>query len=267
MMFRTSMAALLALAVPAPALADTALDKAVADPQRSAEFSSRDASRHPAAELGFFGIKPSDTVVEIWPSGGYWTEILAPYLHDKGKLYEAGPPSDTGREGTDKARAAFQKKLDADPARFGKVTVTEFGKDHFDIAPAGSADLVVTFRNLHNWMPGGYAEAAMAGFFKALKPGGILGIEDHRASTDKPQDPKADDGYVRQDYAIELAKQAGFEFVGSSEIDANPKDTKDWPKGVWTLPPTFELGDQDHEKYAAIGEADNFVLKFRKPVK
>jgi predicted methyltransferase len=267
-MIRYIAAASLLLAATGPALAaDAALDKAVADPRRSAEFSSRDAFRHPVAELEFFGIKPGDTVVEIWPSGGYWTEILAPYLHDKGTLYEAGPPADTGKEGVDKARAKFQSKLDADPARFGKVTVTQFGKDHYDIAPAGSADLVVTFRNLHNWMPGGYAEAAMAGFFKALKPGGILGIEDHRASTDKPQDPTADNGYVRQDYAVELAKQAGFDFVGSSEIDANPKDTKEWPKGVWTLPPTYALGDQDRDKYTAIGEADNFVLKFRKPLK
>ena len=245
--------------------ADAALDKAVADSQRSAEFRARDTYRHPEAELEFFGIKPGDTVVEIWPSGGYWTEILAPYLHDRGRLYEAGMPADTGKEGVDKARATFQSKLDADPARYGKVTVTQFGKDHYEIAPAGSADMVVTFRNLHNWMEGGYAEAAMAGFYKALKPGGILGIEDHRGSDAKPQDPTSPDGYVRQDYTIELAKKAGFEFVGASEIDANPKDTKDWPKGVWTLPPTFALGDQDHAKYAAIGEADNYVLKFRKP--
>ena len=258
----------LALAAATPALAaDPALDKAVADPQRSPEFRARDGARHPAAELKFFGIKPKDTVVEIWPSGGYWTEILGPFLHDGGKLYEAGPPADTGREGTDKARATFQQKLDADPARYGKVIVTQFGKDHYDIAPPGSADLVVTFRNLHNRMPGGYADAAMGAFFKALKPGGVLGIEDHRAPTTSPQDPKAENGYVRQDYAIELAKKAGFVFVGASEIDANPKDTKDWPKGVWTLPPTFALDDQDRAKYAAIGEADNFVLKFRKPAK
>ena len=258
----------LALATASPALAaDPALDKAVADPQRSQEFHDRDGARHPAAELKFFGIKPKDTVVEIWPSGGYWTEILAPYLAKRGKLYTAGLPANTGKPNTDKARETFQQKLDADPARYGKVTVTEFGKDHFDIAPPGSADLVVTFRNLHNWMPGGYADAAMGAFFKALKPGGVLGIEDHRAPTTSPQDPKAENGYVRQDYAIELAKKAGFVFVGASEINANPKDTKDWPKGVWTLPPTFALDDQDRAKYAAIGEADNFVLKFRKPAK
>jgi predicted methyltransferase len=114
-------------------------------------------------------------------------------------------------------------------------------------------------------MESSYAAEALAGCFRALKPGGILGIEDHRGSNDQPQDPQAKSGYVRQDYAINLAKQAGFEFVGSSEVDANSKDTKNWPKGVWTLPPTLELGDQDRAKYVAIGEADNFVLKFRKP--
>jgi predicted methyltransferase len=249
-----------------PALAaDAALDKAIADPQRSADFRARDASRHPAEELEFFGIKPNDTVVEIWPFTGYWTEILAPYLRDQGKLYTANVPGDTGREGTTKMYNTFKEKLEADPTRYGKVTLTEFGKDHYDIAPPGSVDLIVTFRNLHNWMPGGYADEAMAAFFKALKPGGVFGIEDHRGSDATPQDPKASTGYVRQDYAIELAKKAGFEFVGESELNANPKDTKDWPKGVWTLPPSFALGDQDKDKYAAIGEADNFVLKFRKP--
>jgi predicted methyltransferase len=256
----------LVIATVAPAYAaDPALDKAVADPQRSAAFRDRDHYRHPVEELEFFGIKPDSSVVEIWPFGGYWTEILAPYLHDHGKLYAAGLPADTGKEGTDKARAKFQEKLDADPARYSNVTVTQFGKDHYEIAPPGSADFVLTFRNLHNWMPGGYADDAMAAFFKALKPGGIFGIEDHRASTVSPQDPKAESGYVRQDYAIELAKKAGFEFIGASEIDANPKDTKDWAKGVWTLPPELALGNQDRDKYLAIGEADNFVLKFRKP--
>ena len=251
-------------ALPAQA-ADTALDQAVGGPQRSAAFTARDIYRHPVAELEFFGIKPNDTVVEIWPSTGYWTEILAPYLHDKGNFFVAGLPSGTGKEGIEKARAALKAKLDADPKAYGKVTVTEFGKDHYDIAPPGSADMVVTFRNLHNWMAQEFPDQAMASFFKALKPGGVLGIEDHRAPDSIPQDPKAANGYVRQDYTIELAKKAGFEFIGASEINANAKDTKDWPKGVWTLPPTYALGDQDHDKYAAIGEADNYVLKFRKP--
>jgi len=126
-------------------------------------------------------------------------------------------------------------------------------------------DLVLTFRNLHNWMYGGYAEQALAASFKALKPGGILGIEEHRGPTDKPQDPKADNGYVREDYTIALAKKAGFVPDGSSEINANPKDTKDWVDGVWTLPPTLSQGEKDRARYLAVGEADNFVLKFRKP--
>jgi predicted methyltransferase len=256
----------LALVVALPAhAADTALDQAIAGPQRSVAFKARDNFRHPAAELEFFGIKPNDTVVEIWPSAGYWTEILAPYLHDHGTFFVAGLPSGTGKESYDKARAALQAKLDGNPAAYGKTMVTEFGKDHYDIAPPGSVDMVVTFRNLHNWMAQDFPDQAMSAFFKALKPGGVLGIEDHRAPDTKPQDPKAENGYVRQDYTIELAKKAGFEFIGASEINANPKDTKDWPKGVWTLPPTFALGDQDHDKYAAIGEADNYVLKFRKP--
>lgn len=259
-----SAALLLSLVVPAFA-GDPVLEHVVADTGRSADFRDRDTSRHPVEELEFFGVHPDATVVEIWPSTGYWTEILAPYLRDGGQFYVAGLPADTGKEGIDKARARLQQKLDADPARFGKVTVTQFGLDHYDIAPPGSADFVLTFRNLHNWMPGGYAEAAMASFYRALKPGGVFGIEDHRAPDAATQDPKAENGYVRQDYAIALAQQAGFEFLGASEINANPKDTKDYPQGVWTLPPTYRLGDQDREKYTAIGEADNFVLKFRKP--
>jgi predicted methyltransferase len=253
--------------------ADPALQKAIAGPQRSKAFIDRDAARHPLQELEFFGIKPSSAVVEIWPDGGaYWTEILAPYLHDHGTYYAAGIPKPAADDTSDRAKGrtkaidTYAQKRAADPAVYGKVIVTEFGKDHYDIAPPNSADLVVSFRNLHNWMAGGYAEETMAGFFKALKPGGILGLEDHRGRTDVPQDPKAESGYVRQDYAIELAKKAGFEFVEASEVDANPKDTKDWPKGVWTLPPVYAAGEQDKAKYAAIGEADNFVLKFRKPM-
>jgi len=124
---------------------------------------------------------------------------------------------------------------------------------------------VLTFRNLHNWMDGGYVDEALAAIFKALKPGGILGIEDHRGRNDKPQDPKAASGYVREDYAIALAKKAGFVLAAKSEIDANPKDTKDWVDGVWTLPPTLSQGEKDRAKYLAVGEADNFVLKFKKP--
>jgi len=145
------------------------------------------------------------------------------------------------------------------------VKIAEFGKDSYEIVPAGSADLVMTSRNVHNWMGAGIADQAFAAFYKALKPGGILSVEEHRAPADKPQDPKAENGYVREDYTIELAKKAGFKVVEKSEVLANPKDTKDWPKGVWTLPPTLQMGETDRAKYLAIGEADNFLVKFQKP--
>jgi len=245
---------------------DPNLAKYAAGSWRTPAFVARDPARHPVEELTFFGVKPDMTVVEIWPSGGYWTEILAPYLHDHGTYYAAVVPRGAG-ERAEQAVDAFQAKLDANKAIYGNARMSEFGKNASDIAPPGSADLVVTFRNFHNWVGGGWAGPALATFYKALKPGGILGIEDHRGAADKPQDPKAESGYVRQDYTIEMAKKAGFEFVGSSEIDANPKDTKDYAEGVWTLPPDLTLGDKDRAKYVAIGEADNFVLKFRKPMK
>jgi len=257
-----------ALTLPlAPACAsDAALHAALAGPQRTAAHVKRDAVRHPQEELEFFGLRPDMSVVEISPGGGYWTEILAPYLKAAGTYTVAVAPADDP-EAPAPGKDTYRQMLAADQATYGKVQVSELGKGHYAVAPAGSVDLIVTFRNLHNWVGEGYAPAVLEGFYRALKPGGILGIEDHRARTDRPQDPKADDGYVRQDYAIELAKRAGFEFVGSSEINANPRDTKDYPEGVWTLPPTLALKDKDREKYIAIGEADNFVLKFRKPAR
>jgi predicted methyltransferase len=262
-MLLSALAFIVPLAAAAVPSTDPALQDALHNPLRSAGFTARDAARHPAEELAFFGLRPDATVVEIWPGGGYWTEILAPYLHGHGTLYVAVPG------GTDpatmKEAAAFRARLAASPALFRNVKVTELGGGNYAIVPPGSADFVLTFRNIHNWMYEGDADKMFAAFYAALKPGGILGVEEHRGRTDKPQDPKANDGYVRQDYAVNLAKQAGFELVGSSEINANPKDTKDWPQGVWTLPPTFAMGAKDRDKYAAIGEADNFVLKFRKP--
>lgn len=252
-----------ALAAPSRA-ADPRLETALAGSQRNPQFVKRDAVRHPQAELEFFGLRPDATVVEIWPGGGYWTEILAPYLHDRGTYYVAVPPG--GAAGNSARQIeALKQKIATDPAHYGKVILTELGKDHDDIAPAGSVDLVLTFRNYHDWMPAGWEEQALAAFYKALKPGGVLGFEDHRARDDVAQDPAAKSGYVRQDYLIAKAKAAGFELLATSEMNANPKDSKDHPKGVWTLPPTFALGDVDREKYAAIGEGDNMVLKFHKP--
>jgi predicted methyltransferase len=242
---------------------DPALSAALKDAARPERASARDAARHPTEELTFFGLESGQTVVELWPGGGYWTDILGPYLAAHGHLYVALPARGDAEEDTSAAR--WRTRYLGNPSHYGSIVETTLGADHFEIAPAGTADLVLTFRNFHNWMDGGFAPQALTACFRALKPGGILGIEDHRARDDKPQDPKAKNGYVRQDYTIELAKKAGFEFVASSEMNANPRDTTDWPQGVWTLPPTFALGDKDRAHYAAIGEADSYVLKFRKP--
>jgi predicted methyltransferase len=266
-----ALATLLSVApeVSAPATsADLTIASAVENPARSTKFVARDNVRHPLEELAFFGLTPQSSVVEIWPGGGYWTEILAPFLHDHGVYYvplQGKGDSETADADADKLNSLFRNKIEGDKATYDKVLTTALGVGQDEVAPAGSADFVLTFRNLHNWLKDGVAPEAFAAFYRALKPGGVLGIEDHRGQRDTPQDPKATDGYVRQDYAIALAEKAGFTFEGSSEINANPKDTANWPKGVWTLPPTFALGDQDRAKYAAIGEADNFVLKFRKP--
>lgn len=256
--------AIASAAAASAAAPDPALTAAVADPGRTATFVARDKTRHPAEELAFFGINPKMTVVELWPGGGYWTEILAPYLAKGGGTYYVALNAPGAAE-EDKGVERWRSRMAAEKDRLGPIHETTLGPAHFGIAPPASADLIVTFRNLHNWMDGGYAEQALAACFKALKPGGILGIEEHRGSNDKPQDPKAKDGYVRRDYAVALAKKAGLVLVGSSEMDANPKDTKDWVDGVWTLPPTLSQGDKDRDRYLAVGEADNFVLRFQKP--
>jgi len=251
-------------AVAAPAPPDPTLVRAVAGAERTPRFAARDRARHPVEELTFFGVKPEATVIELWPGGGYWTEILAPYLRERGH-YVAGlaPIVPDGEENA--TTQAWQKNVQSKLAYFGTVNTVWFGKDTYEIGAAETADVILTFRNLHNWVGDGYADAALAACFRALKPGGILGIEDHRGRNDKPQDPKVESGYLREDYAIALAEKAGFRLIGKSEINANPRDTKDWVDGVWTLPPTLSQGDRDREKYVAIGEADNFVLKFEKP--
>jgi predicted methyltransferase len=258
MRIRTLVTATLLAALPlSGAVAkDAALAKAVASEHRTPALVERDKARHPQEVLEFAGIKPNMTVVEISPGGGYWTEILGPYLKDKGTYYTAVSA---------RAMENWNKKLADNKANWGDVKVTEFSKDKYDIAPAGSADLVITSRNVHNWMGAGFSEEAFAAFYKALKPGGTLSVEEHRAPADQPQDPKAANGYVREDHTIALAQKTGFKLLAKSEVLANPKDTKDWPKGVWTLPPTLQMGETDRAKYVAIGEADNFLLKFQKP--
>ena len=245
--------------------ADLAKLKAVVNSdQRSAANKARDKYRHPVETLAFFGIRPNMTVVELWPFGGWYTEIIAPYVKDKGTYYAAAmDPTSTDREDTE-YNAELKKLLEAHPDLYGKVKWSVLAKGKYNLAPDGSADLVVTFRNIHNWVWSGDEKEVFAAAFRALKPGGVLGVEEHRAN-----DPKAKPGrgqaYVGEDYAIALIESAGFKLAGRSNINNNPKDTKDYPKGVWTLPPTFAMGDTDRAKYAAIGESDRFTLRFVKP--
>ena len=244
----------------------TALQVIVDGQHRSAEHRARNQYRHPAETLAFFGIRDDMTVVEISPGGGGWyTEILAPYLRENGTLVAGNYDIDSEEKYYQRNSRVFSEKMAADPALYDKVRVAVFDPPHkLEAAPPGSADMVVTFRNFHNWMEDGDAEAALQGMHQMLKPGGTLGVVQHRGNPAVEQDPQADSGYVRQDYLIRLIKAAGFELVVSSEINANPKDTKDHPEGVWTLPPNFDLGEADREKYAAIGESDRMTLKFIK---
>ena len=249
----------------ADALREKQLSAAATADHRSAENQARNASRHPVETLAFFGIQDDMTVVEISPGGGWYTEILAPYLRDNGSLYEANYDADAAEEYYRRNAKKFLEKLAADPEVYDRVVPTVFDPPKkLAAAPPGSADLVLSFRNLHNWMEEGSSAEAFAAMNTILKPGGMLGIVQHRQNSNTPQDPTADSGYVREDYVIALAAAAGFSFAARSNINANPKDTKDHPEGVWTLPPTFELGKTDRDKYASIGESDRMTLKFIK---
>jgi len=244
-----------------------ALSRAIDGKQRSAEHKNRDKYRHPRQTLEFFDVKDDMTVVEIWPGEGWYTEILAPYLKNHGKLYAAHFSADADEPYFRKNLHDFVKKLKTQPKVYGKVELSVLQPPKLmQIAPDGSADRVLTFRNVHNWMKSDQAAAVFNAMYKALKPGGILGVVEHRNSTLKPQDTKALSGYVSEDYVIALARNAGFEFLGKSEINANSKDTKDYPEGVWTLPPALKLKDRDREKYQAIGESDRMTIKFIKPL-
>lgn len=237
---------------------------AVDDSSRSPDNRLRDKYRHPAQTLSFFGVKPDMTVVEIFPSGGWYTEILAPLLASNGHYVGAV----SSGKGTD----SFNAFLAKDPARFGKATVATFdGGQPNTLAPDGTADMVLTFRNIHNLLgspdqPGdGDAPQAFRDWFRALKPGGVLGIEEHRLPENMDVAREKTTGYVKRSTVIRLAMAAGFQLVAASDVNANPKDDHDHPKGVWTLPPTYQLGDVDKAKYAAIGESDRMTLKFVKP--
>jgi predicted methyltransferase len=268
-LFQVAVTILVGLASHLPVVAhatDQALADLIAGPQRSERNLVRDPYRHPAEVLTFFAITPRSVVVEILPgAGGYWTEILAPYLREEGRYIAAIGAAASPSAEVQKDNAAFRAKLAENSALYGKVEITLFDADRFPVAAPGTADFVLTFRNIHNWMADGTADGAFRAFYAALKPGGILGVEEHRGRADQPQDPLAKSGYVREDVAIALAEAAGFKLAGRSEVNANPKDTKDYSVGVWALPPTFRLKDQDRDKYAAIGESDRFILTFVKP--
>ncbi|MBI5617307.1 MAG: class I SAM-dependent methyltransferase [Gammaproteobacteria bacterium] len=244
---------------------DPALAAVLAGPQRSAASKARDVYRHPAGTLAFFGVKPDQTVVEMLPGEGWYTEILAPYLRDRGKLVAVGFPPDSPNEYMRKRRAEYAQKLAADPASYGKVEVRAMSAEQVDLGAPASADVVLNFRNTHNWIRRGQFDSAYKAIYTVLKPGGVLGIEQHRAAPDADPKVAAESGYVPEAWLIKELGRLGFEFAGKSEVNANPKDTRDHPKGVWTLPPSYALGATDHDKYAAIGESDRMTLKFVKP--
>jgi predicted methyltransferase len=247
--------------VPEKSLADV-----IAGDHRSADNRARDAYRHPQETLEFFGIRPDMSVIEIWPATGWYTEILGPYLRNKGRYIAAHWDPVAKQEFIRNGVKAYQEKLAGRPDLYDKVEMAVLAPpEQTGMVPAESVDMVVTFRNIHNWMASGQAETLFAAMYRVLKPGGVLGVVEHRALNDKPQDPKAKSGYVREDYAITLAEKAGFVMEAASEVNANPGDTKDYEGGVWTLPPTLRQGDKDKDKYLAVGESDRFTLRFRKP--
>ena len=239
----------------------TALAAAVAAPARKAENVQRDRYRNPAATLAFFDVRPNSTVVEIVPGGGWYSEIIAPYVINGGGTYYA-VASDRGLNGFRKLAATNAPLYGrARTAIFPVREPTETG------VPAGTADVVVTFRNVHNWMMGDkpYAELAFKQMYAMLKPGGVLGVEEHRLGEQADSARELSSGYVKTSTVRRLAQAAGFRFVASSEVNANKRDTKDYPEGVWTLPPTYTLKDKDRARYATIGESDRMTLKFVKP--
>lgn len=261
-------ALLLATASGAGLTKEDPLARVIAGEHRTADFTERDQWRNPHDTLSFFGLARDMTVVEIWPGGGWYTEILAPYLKETGTFYAAHFPADTDVDFYRESRARYEEKLAADSI-YAEVQLTTFspGTAH-DIAPAGSVDRVFTFRNLHNfYMSGGSAglTAALEAFYDALRPGGVLGVVDHRLPEEAPDSAMEDSGYIKQSLVIELAESAGFVLAGVSEVNANPADEADHPAGVWTLPPTLRLGEEDRDHYKNIGESDRFTLKFRKP--
>ncbi len=255
---------------------DKALAASVAGAWRPAVEVARDKYRHPVDSLSFWGLQPGMTVIDLQPGGGYWTQILAPYAMKTGGRYLAGVADLTNpamTEGGRKGREAFAAKF-ADQKTYGKVELVNFGQKSGPLTAPGTADLVLTSRELHNWAPAGKLDKIMGDAFAALKPGGVFAVEDHRVDN-RPETPGWKDGYISTATVIGAARKSGFVFEADSGVNANPKDTKDYPFGVWTLPPARQSSADgksadaafDHAKYDAIGESDRMTLRFRKPIK
>jgi predicted methyltransferase len=249
------------------------LQWAVAGRWRMGAETARDVWRHPVETLEFFGVKNTDTVVEIYPGGGWYTAILGPWLQAGGGMLYAAHPDPASSPGVAANVAAYIEAFARRPEVYGRIEVTIASPTSPGLAPDGSADVVLTFRNIHNWMAGGYAEKIIADAYRALKPGGVLGVEEHRLPSTRDQDISAATGYVSEAYVIQLAQSAGFVLEGSSEINANPKDNADHPLGVWMLAPNLRApaatdpiaATYNADAYRAIGESDRMTLKFRKP--
>lgn len=254
------------------ALAPASLEGVVAGSWRSEGDKARDRFRHPVESLAFWGLQPGMTVVEFWPGAGWYSDILAPYLEaTRGKFYAAVQQAD--QPASTQSVSVYRRKLEQNKRIYGEVTFTEFGPTSGPVAPDGSADLVLFLRNIHNWMAGGLVEKAFAAAFAALKSGGVLGVEEHRAKPGGVQDVVASSGYVQEAYVRQIASEAGFRFDKASEINANPLDDADHPFGVWTLPPTRRSSEEgqpvaadfDRAGFDAIGESDRMTLRFVKP--
>ncbi|GFM48835.1 methyltransferase [Pseudomonas cichorii] len=253
-------------AVPDPSISDAQYKAVLEGSWRSKQNSVRDEYRHPQETLKFFGLQSNQTVIEITPGGGWYSEILAPLLKEHGH-YIAALQTPSSGDYYRKAADGLKQKFKADPELYGKAGFIEFDPRTPVFGKPASTDRVLTFRNVHNWVLADDAPQTFAAFFKVLKPGGVLGVVDHRAKDDSNLESIKQSGYLPTAYVVKLATDAGFKLEAQSEINANPKDTKDYPAGVWTLPPALKLGEQDKARYVAIGESDRFTLRFVKPVK